>query len=113
MAYIHRTFIVPADLAPLARQLTVAIAGAAGEGMFTTPLSADGNEPATHFISSGMIEDTFVEMLASPEALYQMADEYASLEQCTDLLERSDISEDSEQDAMDRLGLTMVQNHEI
>ncbi|WP_417656199.1 hypothetical protein [Pseudidiomarina aestuarii] len=33
------------------------------EGMFSTPLSADGQEPATHFISSGELSQEQVDWL--------------------------------------------------
>ena len=46
-----KTLIVPDAHVDLARQLCALEAG--GAGMFTTPLSADGKEPATHYISSG------------------------------------------------------------
>jgi hypothetical protein len=59
----HRTLIVPADHAGLARSLCAALAGPAGEGMFSTPLSASGLFPATHYISAGLIEDTFAALL--------------------------------------------------
>lgn len=59
----HRTLIVTADHADLARSLCAAIAGPAGEGMFSTALSASGLYPATHYISAGLIEDTFASIL--------------------------------------------------
>ena len=59
----HRTLIVQADHAELARSLCAALAGPAGEGMFSTPLSATGLFPATHYISAGLIEDKFAAIL--------------------------------------------------
>lgn len=59
----HRTLIVPADHAALARNLCAVLAGPAGAGMFLTPLSASGLHPATHYISAGLIEDTFAAIL--------------------------------------------------
>lgn len=61
--WTHRTIIVNADQVELARSLCAALAGPAGEGMFTTPLSATGLFPATHYISAGLIEDTFAAIL--------------------------------------------------
>lgn len=61
--WVHRTIIVNADQVELARSLCAAIAGPAGEGMFSTPLSATGLFPATHYISAGLIEDTFAAIL--------------------------------------------------
>ncbi len=46
-----RTLIIEESEVELARQLCALEAG--GAGMFTTGLSADGKEPATHYISSG------------------------------------------------------------
>ena len=62
--YPHRTIIVPAAFQQLAQGLCEAAAeGDAGAGMFTTPLSADGTEPASHYISSGPIAAEFGDLL--------------------------------------------------
>ena len=62
--YTHRTIIVPAAFQALAQGLCEAIAeGDAGKGMFTTGLSANGKLPATHYISSGHIEQQFADIL--------------------------------------------------
>ena len=62
--YTHRTIIVPAAFQQLAQGLCEAIAeGDAGKGMFTTGLSATGETPATHYISSGHIEQQFADIL--------------------------------------------------
>ena len=62
--YTHRTIIVPAASQALAQGLCEAIAeGDAGRGMFTTGLSATGETPATHYISSGHIEQQFADIL--------------------------------------------------
>lgn len=61
--WTHRTIIVDADQVELARSLCAALAGPAGEGMFSTPLSASGLFPATHYISAGLIEDKFAAIL--------------------------------------------------
>lgn len=56
--------IVPAPYQTLAQQLCEAIAeGDAGKGMFTTGVSPDGSEPATHYFSSGYIDDAFAALL--------------------------------------------------
>ena len=63
--YTHRTIIVPAASQALAQGLCEAIAeGDAGRGMFTTGLSASGEFPATHYISSGHIEQQFADILS-------------------------------------------------
>ena len=55
------TLIIAAQDADLARQIAAAF-GPGGEGMFTTPLSASGLDPATHYISSGYIPAEFVSL---------------------------------------------------
>lgn len=62
--YTHRTIIVPAAYQQLAQGLCEAAAeGDAGKGMFTTGLSATGELPATHYISSGPIANEFGDLL--------------------------------------------------
>ena len=61
------TLIIAAQDAPLARQIAAAF-GPGGEGMFTTPLSASGLDPATHYISSGYIPAEFVSL--APNTTY-------------------------------------------
>lgn len=58
---IFRTLIVPAASVDLARSIAASF-GPGGEGMFSTPLSADGQEPATHYISTGMIPAEFASL---------------------------------------------------
>ena len=64
MSYTHRVIIVPAAFQQLAQGLCEAAAeGDAGKGMFTTGLSATGETPATHYTSSGYIEQQFADLL--------------------------------------------------
>ena len=64
MSYTHRVIIVPAAYQQLAQGLCEAIAeGDAGKGMFTTGLSATGELPVTHYISSGYIFQEFADLL--------------------------------------------------
>jgi hypothetical protein len=58
MNYIFRTLIVPADSVQLARQIATSF-GPGGEGMWTTPLSASGLDPVTHYISSGYVPNEY------------------------------------------------------
>ncbi|NYT76644.1 hypothetical protein H0A71_06540 [Alcaligenaceae bacterium] len=104
--YIHQCLIVTASMAPLARQLTAAVAGPAGEGMFVVPLSPTGAEPATHFISTGMIEDTMLAPLQSAETLHELSG--VPLETCEALLASSDISDDQPEVALARLNLQLI-----
>lgn len=61
--YTNLTIILPAAAQALAQGLCQAAAGEAGAGMFTTGLSATGEAPATHFISSGAVEAKFADIL--------------------------------------------------
>ena len=84
--------------------------------MWTTGLSATGEAPATHFISSGMIGKEFIDILNDPEAMFASAQEKDSvitLEQCEYILSLADVSEDGPFEAMDRLMLKMLTTKEI
>ena len=115
MAYIHRTMILPASVAPTCQALSEKLSGEAGAGMWTTGLSATGEAPATHFISSGMIGKEFIHILNDPAAMFAAAQEEDSvitLEQCEYILSLADVSEEAPFEAMERLGLQMVQTTE-
>ena len=55
MTDVFRTMIVPAAQQALAQQIAVTVAPVAGQGMWTSAFSADGQEPATHYCSTGYI----------------------------------------------------------
>ena len=55
MTDVFRTMIVPLAQQALAQEIATTVAPVAGQNMFTTPLSADGQEPATAFVSTGYI----------------------------------------------------------
>jgi hypothetical protein len=59
---IFRTLIIPTANVELARAIAASF-GTGGEGMWTTPLSADGQEPASHYISSGYIPAQFAHLV--------------------------------------------------
>jgi hypothetical protein len=91
------------------------IAGEAGSGMWTTGLSPTGAEPATHYVSTGMIEDTFAALLVDADAMYAAAQEAGApvtLEQCQALIAGSDVTDEPPFDAFARLGLKLVQTDE-
>ena len=52
---VFRTMIVPAAQQALAQQIAVTVAPVAGQGMWTSAFSADGQEPATAYCSTGYI----------------------------------------------------------
>jgi len=59
---IFATIIVPAAQAQAAREAAAQIPG--GEGMFTAGLSSSGDEPATHYIASGLMPEELVQALS-------------------------------------------------
>ena len=59
----HRTIIIPASAQRNAQALCKGLAGAAGDGMFVVGLSASGEAPATHYISSGPISEGMAALL--------------------------------------------------
>lgn len=59
--WVHRNIIVPASVVGQARAICASFPS--GGGMFITPLSASGELPATHYISSGLIWPEFAAML--------------------------------------------------
>lgn len=58
-----RTMIITAADAPLARQIAETLAPTGGAGMWTTGLSSDGSEPATHYVSTGIIDEQFAALM--------------------------------------------------
>lgn len=110
--WTHRTLIVPTALADQVRALCAA-ATSAGDGMFTTPLSADGAAPATHYISSGLLDSQFASLLDSPESMQVGLDQLGievPLENCEAILSACDVSEEGAHEALSRLGLQLVQD---
>lgn len=110
-AWAFATMIVPAAQAPLARALAAALSPA-GVGMFVVGLSADGDEPASHFISTGKISAEFAPLLQDAAALYaacSAAGAGVAEAQCQALVDASDVSEEPPFDALARLGLQLVQ----
>ena len=124
MTWTHRSIIVAADQRDLAAQLCAVLAGAGGSGMFVTALSADGAEPATHFISSGLIEDNFAALLpldalvddvwtrtyaGLPETIVQLYNATdnppVTLAQVQAVFAEADVSEEDPHAAIARLGL--------
>lgn len=58
MTDVFRTMIVTAADAPLARSIANMFAGS-DQHMWISGLSADGSEPATHFISTGWVPEGY------------------------------------------------------
>lgn len=62
-----RTMIVPAEQVALARSICSTLAPTGGVGMFDVPLSADGGAPATHYVSTGYLDDEFAQLMPLTE----------------------------------------------
>ena len=130
MAYLFRTLIVTAADAPVARAIAAAF-GPGGVGMWTTPLSASGLNPATHYISTGYIPAEFVSVCpmatwaqdedgdwvqtdfyagdaASVYGACQQAGLPYTLAQIEGVFVRSDVSQQEPFVAMGRLGLQII-----
>ena len=133
--WVHRTIIVPASIVEPARAACAGLAGPGGSGMFTTPLSSTSEAPPTHYISSGLIEVPFADLLPLTSVSYA-EDGTPSVEtrpgnvalttqlaadaglpiteaEVTALLFAVDVSEQSAEDALTRLGLQIIAEPEI
>lgn len=88
MADVFATMIVPAANASLARSIASEFTDGSSL-MWTTPLSATGQEPATHFVSSGY----------APEELVVGV---------TEGIPSADVSGEAPFNAMARLGLQII-----
>ncbi|MEN6608603.1 MAG: hypothetical protein ABFD60_15260 [Bryobacteraceae bacterium] len=127
---IFRTLIVPTANVELARAIAASF-GSGGAGMWTTPLSPTGAEPATHYISTGYIPAEFAYLVpcqtwghdmdgnwipgptdpGDPVAVYNLAVEAGII--CTqddidDLFAAADVTEQEPFVAMGRLGVGIV-----
>jgi hypothetical protein len=130
MADQFSTLIIATADAPLAREIAAAF-GPGGQGMWNTPLSADGQEPATHYISSGYIPAEFVGLApcttwatdengdwvevdhypgdaATVYAYASQAGITATLADIEGVFSRSDCSEQEPFVALGRMGLTII-----
>lgn len=132
MSLVHRCIIVPAAIQVTCQSLCETLAeGDAGANMFLRGLCPTGEAESTHYISSGPIEDAFADVLPlttasatySPEgevtttvstrpadvaaiaALIDQTGMSMPTEQIAALLDLVDVSEQSPEEAMARLGL--------
>jgi len=126
MTWTHRCMIVPAAHVEFARQLPAAIAGSSGSGMWGTALSPSGKLPATHWISSGLLDKQFADLLpltqypndaepihtpgqsALAAHLATAAGFTATAEQVQALFDASDATDQEAMVAMSRMGLMMA-----
>lgn len=111
MVWVHKTILVSDAVVDQARSLCEQLAGAGGAGMFATALSADGAEPASHWVSSGLILQDFAQMLENPAIVYTAAEQVGielpegSVEA---LLSHCDISDEQAETTLARIGLQYV-----
>lgn len=111
MTYVHRTMVLTAAVTPLAQQLAIGLAGEAAAGMWVTGLAPTADATETHYISAGMIEDTFAAVLTDAAALYaacQAAGAGVSLAQCQALVAGADVSDAPAHEVLDALGLVVT-----
>ena len=71
---IFRTLIIPKAHVELARNIAASF-GPGGENMWTTGLSSNGEEPATHYISSGYIQSEFAYLVPCKTWAFQQSEE--------------------------------------
>ena len=63
------TIIVPAAIAAIMRNVSKRLDKFETDGMLIAPLSATGASPATHFVSSGQIPQSYVNAMNNPAKL--------------------------------------------
>lgn len=112
---IHRSLIISAAQRDLCAELCAAIAGPAGEGMFTTALTDDTQ--VTHYISSGYILEEFAAVLpldeetqGDPDAIVALANQVGfsvTLEQVNTMLSEASISDTDPHTHMAKLNLKL------
>ena len=133
MAWTFRTMIVSDAVVDTCRSLAMLLAGE-GQKLWTTPLSADGAEPATHWISTGLIESQFGDLMPLSEWIWVVDDEETGAghweeteispgnpallaelsggavteEQVIAIFSMCDVTLEEPQQALSRLGLQMV-----
>lgn len=107
--------IINASIAEQARGLAEQLSPSA-KGMWTTPLQNKNTKEITHYISTGMIEESFSPMLESAQALVDGAAQLGvtvDLATAEYLLNNADISDEEPFAAMDRIGLEMISNTDV
>lgn len=104
MSLVHRCMIIPAALQAQCQTIPDA------SGMWTTGLSLDGAPPATHYISSGLVDQAFADLLASPIALAAAAG--VTLEEAQAIVAGMHVSEDNPHETLAHMGLSLVTEDE-
>ena len=135
MIDVFRTMIVTAADAPIARAIAVGISPVAGDNMWLDAYSASGTAPATHYISTGYIGPEWEVLMplqtwtrdengdwvladsyaGDPVALYAACQQYGvqvTQQQIDDLFAHSDVTTQEPAEALQRMGLQLVQAEE-
>jgi hypothetical protein len=71
--WIFRTLIIAAEDQAMTSTISETLGGTGGTNMWLTGLSADGTEPATHYIATGLIGEEFAAMV--PTATWEQIDD--------------------------------------
>lgn len=126
--------ITSADVA-LARSIAVGISPVAGANMWISKRSSTGAEPITHYWDSGYIGPEWEQLMplqtyemdasgnwimvssypGDIQALFQACQQYqvpVTLQQLEDLFNNSDVTTQEPQEALNRLGLKLVQSED-
>ena len=107
--WVHRCLIVAASIVAQCRALAASLTPAAAD-MWTTALSPTGSAPATHYISTGLIDQVMADLLTSPAAL--AAGTGCSLAEAQALISQADVSDEEPFAALARLGLKLVETEQ-
>ena len=67
--WAFRSLICTAATTPLARDIAATLSPSGGQNMWLTGLSATGNAPATHYVSTGLISPEFAMLV--PEQVWE------------------------------------------
>ena len=67
--WAFRSLICTAATTPLARDIAATLSPTGGQNMWLTGLSATGNAPATHYVSTGLISPEFAMLV--PEQTWE------------------------------------------
>ena len=113
MSEIIAHIVIDDNVKPQAKSCVNGLSSRAS-GMFESPLSADGLEPVTHWISSGWVDSGLVVALSSPAMLKYVCDAKSypmTIDEATTLLASTQYSTDGNEDAqafIARIGLKQV-----
>lgn len=120
MSYLYRCIVIPATYQSLAKEVFASIGGEGYEGMFVTGLSEDGEPPATHFISVGLVDSEVADFLPFVEgstgilhsgniqSLLASTEQLASSSKILTFLVSSDITDNPAQQVLERLSLNLI-----